>query len=554
MSKLMAALPAAVFLLISGCSGGDTPPNPYRPFYVELGGKSYSGTTQRLLVPFSGAEYDLNIKTDDDITWRVDVDGVTPDGFLEVTPVGNGKGSKTITVTAAANGRKQRGHTGTITVTNTVKNSVTKFVFDQNEKEVHIPDGAVYQTAADFYNRESKFNVYCMAEGPNVAILYDKAWGADPISDPSLPLDLDKCVERAETIYAWLVDEAGFANWTTSYAAMYKLLIFVHYSNDGGAVGYGKENVGITEVKQPGITEVNKYGMSNLMLHEMAHCFQYITAYDGAYSYGGSGPIYEMTSQWALLKKFPDWPDLEYSHFKDFMKNTHKAFLHEDNQYHSPYVLAFWDYKHPGMVARLWQGNIESDNRDPVQTYKRMNGLTQSEFNDEMFEGVCRFVTWDMPEIRDANIRHIDKHQYMLQEVSSTRFQAHPETCPQNYGYNCIKLKAPTAGTTVTVEFNGNTSLSGYKVKNSEYQGWRYGFVAMKANGERIYGDMNQKQTKRVSFTVPEGGIRYLWFVVMGAPTTHWKHVKSSGTTDNNNNWPYEITLNGTTLDTPASL
>ncbi len=60
--------------------------------------------------------------------------------------------------------------------------------------------------------------------------------------------------------------------------------------------------------------------------------------------------------------------------------------MHEDNQYHSPYVLEFWEYKHPMMVSELWEGNIEKDNQDPVQTYKRLNNLTQEQFNDEMFE------------------------------------------------------------------------------------------------------------------------------------------------------------------------
>lgn len=395
-----------------------------------------------------------------------------------------------------------------------------------------------------------------VAQGPNVAIFYDKRWGAsDPKNDRDFPLDLEKCVAYAEDIYKWMIDVGGFTNWTTSCASKKKLLIFVERSNEGGAVGYGKPDVGITEVKRPGIMNVNKYGVPGLLQHEMMHCFQYLTHYDNkATVYGWAGPIYEMTSQWALLKRFPDWPDLEYGHFEAFMKNTHKAFMHEDNQYHSPYVLEFWEYKHPMMVSELWEGNIEKDNQDPVQTYKRLNNLTQEQFNDEMFEGVCRFVTWDIPHLKEANAKHIDKHQYKLKTVSATKFRPDPSTCPQNYGYNCIKLKAPAAGKTVTIDFKGNVNLTGYKVKNGAFRGWRYGFVALKENGERIYGEMNKEESKRITFTVPEGGVKYLWFVVMGAPTEHWKHKKSSDTTDNENNWPYEFSLNGVTLDTPVKL
>lgn len=424
---------------------------------------------------------------------------------------------------------------------------------ERKEKKVVFPEGLM-QKPDEFKDRKSKFNIYHMAEGPNVAILYENKWGEDPENDPKLPLDRKKAVEYGENIYAWMIDVAGFANRTTSVAAKYKMLIFVHYSAEGGAVGYGKPDVGVLEVKQPGIMKVNKHGLPEILQHEIMHSFQYITHYDDVENYGWAGPIYEMTSQWSLTRRWPDWPDLEYNHFKDFMKNTHKAFMHEDNQYHSPYVLIFWEYKHPMMVSKIWKGNIAADDKDAVQTYKRLNNMTQEQFNDEMFEGASRFVTWDIPHMKEANAKHIDKHQYQLKEVSALKYQVLPEACPQNYGYNCIKLKTPAAGKTVAIDFEGNTNLNGYKIKNSAYKGWRYGFVALKENGERIYGEMNNENSKKVTFTIPEGGIKYLWFVVMGAPTTHWKHKQSNKTINNENHWPYEFTLNGTTLDVPKAL
>lgn len=536
-------------LFFTGCSSKDEEDkngnNSNTPFNVSLNDKSVTGT-DRLLVPFKGATYELNIKAPADVTWTVTVNEVTPTNYLKVEPIGGGQGDAIIQVIAAPNEIKEEGHIGTVTITNNSDNSIIKLIFDQKEKELFLPEG---------FPNETLYDLQHLVEGPNVAIFYDKAWGSNPEADPTYPFDRVKAVERAEDIYAWIIDKGGFCNWTTSNAAKYKMLIFIERSGAGGAVGYGKPNVGITELKWSGIMKVNKYGVAGTLQHEMTHCFQYITHYDNRETvYGWSGPIYEMTSQWSLLCRFPDWPDLEYNHFTAFMKNTHRAFMHEENQYHSPYVLAFWEYKYPMMVSKLWQGNKPEDNQDPVQTYKRMNNLTQEQFNDEMFEGVCRFVTWDIPALKEANVHHIDKHQYKLVEVSSTKFKADPTTCPQNYGYNCIKLKAPTAGSTVTIDFKGNLNLPGYKIKNGPFRGWRYGFVALKENGERIYGEINKDESKRITFTVPEGGIKYLWFVVMGAPTEHWKHKQSSETVDNENNWPYEFSLNGTTLDTPKSL
>ena len=555
---------ALMFGLFSvSCSSDDDEgnDNKKKTFSVSLDGEKYAGTSQLVTVPSTGAEYELAITTDEEVTWEIAISEDTPEGFLSVSPT-QGKGEATVQITASKKAENVTSRKGEISIKNSTNKAVIVYSLQQSDKQVVFPEGTVNQTTADFQDKNSKFNVHYMAEGPNVAIMYEKSWGENPENDPNLPLDRKKAVEYAEDIYAWLIDKAGFANWTTSEASKYKMLIFVHHSNEGGAVGYGKPNVGILEVKQPGIMKVNKYGVPGLLQHEMMHCFQYISHYDGAYNYGWSGPIYEMTSQWGLLHRWPDWPDLEYGHFKDFMKNTHKAFMHEDNQYHSPYVLEYWESIHPKMVSKLWQNNIEDDERDPVQTYKRLNNLTQEQFNNEMFEGVCRFVTWDIPSMKEANIKHIDKHQYSLIEVGAGKktYRADPKTCPQNYGYNCIKLKTPKAGTSVTIDFKGELSMSGYKIKERQYAGWRCGFVALKENGERIYGEMNKEKEKTLSFTVPESGVKNLWFVVMGAPTEHWKHKQSkkdeSGkvTEDNENNWPYTITINGTTLDKPAEL
>lgn len=561
MKRFNFAWRASLFVLTClfaiGCSSDEAQADENKsdtPFSVTLDGKEYCGTTQRILTPFSEMTYELNIKAAPNITWQVTADGLIPSDFLEVNP-SNGQGEGVVKITIKKNENKEKGCMGTVSIANNGNNAVTKFLFDQKEKELLFPQGLTSQTKEEYYQKNSQYNIYHMAEGPNVAILYDSRWGDNPETDPKLPLDRKKAVEYAEDIYTWLIDVAGFANWTTSKAAQYKIVVFVRYENSTAGSSWGASDVAAASVGQAGIMKINKHGVPGVLQHEMTHCFQYIAQRDGAQGFTGSSAIYEMTAQWSLCQRWADWPDLEYSHFKPFMQNTHKAFLHEDNAYHAPYVLIYWEYKHPLMVSRVWKEN-EKGVTDPVETYKHLANLTQEEFNDDMFECVSRFVTWDIPHLKEANAKHIDKHQYKLKEISASKFQAHPETCPQNYGYNCIKLKAPAAGKVVTIDFKGNINLNGYKIKNGPYKGWRYGFVALKENGERIYGEMNKEDSKRITFTVPEGGVKYLWFVVMGAPTTHWKHLKPSdngGVTDNND-WPYEFTLNGTELDTPMSL
>lgn len=551
-------------LLCGGCStekdeqGGN---NIKTSFSVSLDNKKYENKEQQVLVPVKGNTYALTIETEPEVSWKIIFGEETPEGFFSLSST-SGQGNANIEMVVSPKPENVNMRKGSIQITNSVNKTVVIYDLQQSEKQLVFPEDLMNQNPEDFLKRDTRYNIYHMIEGPNVAVLYDSKWGNKPESDTQLPLDREKALRYAEDIYTWMIDEAGFTNWTTSEAAKYKMLVFVEYSGEGGAVGFGRPNVGVLIVKQPGIMSVNKYGLPGVLQHEIMHSFQYITHYDGAYNYGWSGPIYEMTSQWSLFHRWADWPDLEYGHFKDFMKGTYKAFMHEDNQYHSPYVLAYWEWKRPRMVSRLWQGNMEADQQDPVQTYKRLNNMSQEEFNDEMFEGVCRFVTWDLSErVKEANAHHIDKHQYKLDRISTTnRYRIAPENAPQNYGYNCIKLKVPAAGTTVTIDFTGLLNVTGYKIKERQHAGWRYGFVALKKNGERVYGEMGKEQEKTLSFTVPEGGVQCLWFVVMGAPTTHWKHIQSKKDTngniitDNENNWPWQIALTGTEPIAPEML
>lgn len=76
------------------------------------------------------------------------------------------------------------------------------------------------------------------------------------------------------------------------------------------------------------------------------------------------------------------------------MKLTHKAYLHLENIYHSPYVLEYWGMKRGlPFIAELYRQGKRGE--DPVITYKRMTGLDQKQFCDEMFDAYRHFINWD---------------------------------------------------------------------------------------------------------------------------------------------------------------
>jgi hypothetical protein len=321
-------------------------------------------------------------------------------------------------------------------------------------------------------------------------------------------------------------------------------------SVEGTAFGGGEENkVGMFWAPA---RRMNKAPFGALA-HELGHSFQYLagvdkakgdtTAMDGG---GGSYSFVEMTSQYMLWQVYPEWMTFENYHLIDFMKQTHLAFLHEKNMYHSPYVLEYWSTMHGiEFIGKMWREGGKGE--DPVMTYKRLTSIDQKTFNDEIFDAARRFITWDMKRVEQVAKKYANQHSCKLDSIGEGWYKIAESRCPQNYGYNGIKLVVPAAKKNITLEFKGIAGAEGYRSLSVEKAGWRYGFVAVKEDGSRVYGEMNSNSTGKVKFKVP-AGTQYLWLVVSGAPTEHWSH-EIDGDDKNDEQWPYQVKLTGTTFD-----
>ena len=198
-------------------------------------------------------------------------------------------------------------------------------------------------------------------------------------------------------------------------------------------------------------------------------------------------------------------------------------------------------------IGRLWRASQKPE--DPVETYKRMNNLTQEQFNDEMMEGYMH-----MDGVRDRAKHRIGQHKTFLQKVSGTTdtWQSDVAHCIQNYGYAIINMNVGTAGNTVRAHFTGLTNAAGYKYVYPERAGWRYAFVAYTRSGERVYGEGQNAKEGIAELTVPQNCQR-LFFVVMGAPTQHWQHPwdrarDASTWTQNGEQWPFRVRFENTNL------
>jgi hypothetical protein len=416
-------------------------------------------------------------------------------------------------------------------------------------KEVLLPERINrVPNGNDFNDPESEYCHKRSRSSDNFVLFWSKEYGEDPTqnAEQNKRFDPDFAIKECERFYQYYTDTLKWVDKEKSLASKYKFLIFVIGGRGGTAFGGSIDNK-IGALWTPA-TRVNRtpYGV---LAHELGHSFQAIGRADGANSFRG-GSIHEMTAQYMLWQVYPEWMTFENYHLNDFMKATHLAYLHPANMYHSAYVLEYWSNKHGlEFIGKLWR-EVERG-EDPVLTYKRITSISQDQFNDEIFDACRRFVTWDMPRIDGVAARYANQHTTSLQPADEGWCKIDPEKCPQNYGYNAIKLNVPAADTKVTLDFEGLVGAEGYRSIQPEKAGWRYGFLASKDDGSRVYSDMFSKSPGKGEFTVP-ANTKFLWLVVMGAPTEHWIRAGDrraggkDGQASTDEQWPYRIKLTGT--------
>jgi len=393
-------------------------------------------------------------------------------------------------------------------------------------KEVLIPQRITrVPEGNDFNNPDSEFSFKRSKSSDNFVLFWAREYGDDPMTNAveNRRFNADEVLKECDRFHDYYVNTLKWVDKEKSLATKYKFLLFVIGGAGGTAFGGSIDNK-VGAFWTPA-TRINR-GSYGVVAHELGHSFQALLRADGAASFSG-GSIHEMTSQYMLWQVYPEWMTFEDYHLNDFMKATHLAFLHEDNQYHSAYVLEYWSGKHGlEFIGKMWREVQRGE--DPVMTYKRLTGITQEQFNDEIFDAARRFVTWDMARIEEVAARYANQHITSLTNASDGWYQIAADKCPQNYGYNAIKLKVPAAETKISLEFKGTVGAEGFSNIQPEKAGWRYGFLASKDDGSRVYSDTSSKSPGTAEFTVP-ANTKFLWLVVSGTPTEHWMHVGRRG-------------------------
>lgn len=395
----------------------------------------------------------------------------------------------------------------------------------------------------DLQDPESRWSYHRMDYTDNFAIFWEKGFGNDLSSPPPLEghpmkVNLANLKEKLERFYLFFRDSLKFSK-PGSKCDTYRMMVMIHYSLEGTA--YGGDYDGVIGALWVAPNRIQDDRL-NCIAHELGHSFQSQITCDGeGEAWGGCG-FFEMTSQWMLWQVNPNWVRDEKYHWDAFMKLTHKAYLHPENIYHSPYVLEYWGMKRGRpLIAELYRQGKKGE--DPVITYKRLTGLDQAGFCDEMFDACRHFVQWDFPRVRNEMRPYANRYTTGLTALPEGWFRIAPENCPGNYGFNVLPLALPEANRPVTIEFAGEPDAEGYYVVPKEEAGWRYGLVAVTEEGKSIYGEMQASQTGTLRFLPPENVLLFhLWLVVMGAPAEHRMNPEPG---EKDAQWPYRIRVSG---------
>jgi hypothetical protein len=414
------------------------------------------------------------------------------------------------------------------------------------EKELYIPAKVMkVPDRNDYTNDASEYSFNRMVQSDNIAIFWNKEFGDDPTKNPkeAARFDPKAALIECERFYDYYVNDLKIVQKGKSLTDQYKMILYVFGGEEQTAFGGGVEDkIGILWTPAARMSKA-PYGA---LAHELGHAFQYMAHADN--KRGPRGPIMEMSAQYMLWQVYPEWMTFENYHLVNFMKKTHYAFLHPTNMYHSPYVLEYWSEKHgKEFFGKLCRETMEGE--DPVATYKRITGIDQEKFNDEIFDAARRFITWDLKRVEKVASPYANQHRTKLNDSPDGWYRIDSINCPQNYGYNGIPLLVPDAGTKLSLNFKGLAGKPGYAQVKTDKAGWRYGFLAQRKNGNRVYGDVYKDADSEASFTVPKD-TEHLWLVVSGAPSDHWPipfgRQKSPSPEEQ---WPYQFRLMGTTVD-----
>ena len=473
------------------------------------------------------------------------------------------------------------------------------------QKTVYIPNEWRNPWPSDslLYAEDDPDNKYTWSksrsiESDNVIVFWDKYYGNTlPSKSPSAyQVNEQDLLQKCEAFFDLEINKLGFVDPASSNLSKYKVMVLMNHTTDWVCYGGGYDY----QVSALWLSPSTCKPVGHSVAHEVGHSFHYMcysehsghkdsdTDNTGFHLACGNGQaIWEQTAQWQAAQSYPN--EMFNQSISVFRKSHNIAFSHEWHRYQSYWFHYFINeyYNDITTVAQVWNTPMTGQSRgnatDFNQALMKLKGLDATGLFRLYYDYAARCATWDLNACRSYGKNYIGDFDYHCVALGDTAYQVALSSVPQASGFNIIPLTVPESGTKVTTHFtalpamsklaqgdpaemmNGETAwgkstrTTYVKPSNASKRGFRLGYVALLNDGTRryfnadsLYCETNLMKTCDVSMTVPEG-TQQLWLIVVPAPTTYIQH-KWDENANNDDQWPYRFSLEGTTLGSRAQV
>ena len=473
------------------------------------------------------------------------------------------------------------------------------------QKTVYIPNEWRNPWPSDtlLYKESDPDNKYTWSrsrsvESDNVIVFWDKYYGTKkPSESPSAyRVDEQDLLQKCEAFYDLEINKLGFVDPKKSNLSKYKVMVLLNHTTDWVCYGGGYD----FQISALWLGPSACKPVGHSVAHEVGHSFHYMcyaehsghkdsdTDNTGFHLACGNGQaIWEQTAQWQAAQSYPE---LMFDQSISVFRRSHNyAFSHEWHRYQSYWFHYFLNeyYNDITTVAQVWNTPMPGQSRgnatDFNQALMKLKGLDARGLFSLYYDYAARCATWDIDACRSYGRPYVGDFDYRCVSLGDTAYQVALASVPQASGFNVIPLNVPESGTEISTHFTalpamsklaqgdpaemmngetawGKSTRSTYiKPSNFSKRGFRLGYVALMQDGSRqyfnddsLYCESNTMKSCDVRMTVPEG-TKQLWLIVVPAPTTYIQH-KWDENGNNDDQWPYRFSIEGTTLGTRAQV
>jgi carbonic anhydrase/acetyltransferase-like protein (isoleucine patch superfamily) len=365
------------------------------------------------------------------------------------------------------------------------------------------------------------------AESDNFIIFWGPLAGNDPTQAPTdIAFNPASILNTAEDLYRFYIDTIKFVDDDHGgLITQYKIILVMLHTwpnYEGWAFGGNYDG-------QVGAMWMHPHAASSgpTLAHEFTHTLQnYTWMMNPGHGFIDSsyvGFFWETHAEFMAMQRYPS-----VAREFDMARWLNTAHFHWSSTRHHYQAFIFLQYlkeKHGiGLINRLWNESIIGEH--PLQTYKRLTGISQEELNQRFVEYAMRNVTWDYDIQEDLRIRmetlprQFVKHETIIPTlINSVRqwYEIPNHLAPQDYGYNVIRLY-PEMQPNCSEQFVYVQVEEQAVLPNHDAMRVAYGLVAVDANGNARYSEIYYED--EVIFEVMDTDTA-IFMVVVGAPQIH---------------------------------